>query len=714
MADKFTPEELKDALSSFESGMNAGVSPLLLQTNQLALATNGTMRGTFFRPRPPFRKMALNYSGAIQSAFEKGLWQDGTYYKPDSGAECLMAADSGKLYKLVIGDTSAAVSYVGGGTDQDPNAIQEWMWQSELYTIWNDGLHNPVFYSIQSGSDVVARSNYSISQSFNTYNTSQFVVPAFGSTVLGVVLNDVSNLVPGDILTNRYNGQYQVQAVGIGTADLLNLSASPPGQTVPTFTPSASAPANLFWSHIGNQLPPGRMGAYGMGRNWVCLPDGKQFVASDIEGGASGTPALDYRDAVLYITENTYLAGGGNFSVPGSIGEITAMRFGATLDASLGQGPLQVFTSEAVFSCNAPVDRTTWQSVTNPILTESLIGNGALSQNATILANGDFMFRSPIGLASLILARRDFDTWGNVPQSREVDPILNKDNFGLLKFGSAVIFDNRILFTARPTQADQGVYHPLIIALNFDPISSLRGKAPSIYDGQWIGLNVLKLITGKFGGVDRCFAFTLETTTNQIELYEILKTVEDPDFATDIITDFDGATERSIVQAFSSASIFNKHKADPTNELLKRLTNGEIMVDQLFGTVTFQAYWKPDQWPCWVPWYSWQECSGNATATNPGFRPRMGLGEPPALPCDSDNDRPLREGYTFQFRLVITGQCRFLGAHFTAWTISQDEFAKPKCCLKGFVIPPSARPQTVVGDSSGNIIVDGSGNLLGG
>ena len=61
-----------------------------------------------------------------------------------------------------------------------------------------------------------------------------------------------------------------------------------------------------------------------------------------------------------------------------------------------------------------------------------------LNQNGTVLANGDALFRSVDGLRSLILARRDFDTWGNVPQSREVQPTLDADNSSLLNWEAPV------------------------------------------------------------------------------------------------------------------------------------------------------------------------------------------------------------------------------------------------------------------------------------
>ena len=394
-------------------------------------------------------------------------------------------------------------------------------------------------------------------------------------------------------------------------------------------------------------------------------------MASDIVGGSSGTVSDNFRDAVLKVTENNYLAGGGNFAVPGSIGDITAMIFSANLDASLGQGPLQVFTRTNVFSCQAPVDRLTWQDLQSPILTQSLIGTGATSQNSTILVNSDIMYRSSEGIGSLILARREFSTWGNVPISAEVQTQIDDDSLSLLRFGSAITWDNRMLMTSSPNLSSAGVYHKSLAVINFDPISNLRGKSPAIYDGIWTGLNILQLVKGTFRGVPRAFALTYNTGTTEFEVYELIKSNE---------IEMDNG-ETDILMEFHSASLFNLPEADKNQRELKRLMDGEVYVDSIPAgkTASFQAYYKPDQWPCWIPWHQWVECAGKeSTNLKPQFRPRMGLGQPDPDLCDPSTNRPFREAYTFQFKLIFTN-CRFLGARFKAITVPQAMFA-PKIC----------------------------------
>lgn len=780
MAEKpFVSNAQYDSLFEFSAGMNSGVAAVLLPKNQLAYASNATVRGTFAQPRPPWVKYTLDYGGdtALQSAVNSGLWQGASFYKPDFGDVTLMASINGRLYQFTPQPNNVAtVIDVTGGNAQSQTAEQAWLWQSEKWLVWNDGVSNPVFWD----NTATFRSNFAtqidagVLAVLFTYVVSTQPGDAVAITASVPYVGNV-----GDIITINFGTpnppQFVVTLIGPGnliTGTNLNISLDTVHEL--TFLPGSTLtgrPGKL-------QLPPGRMGVYGLGRNWICLPDGRQFLASDIVGAASGTFANGFRDSVLFITENDYLVGGGTFTIPGNIGEIRAMRFTATLDAALGQGPLEIFTPTNAFSCQAPVDRLTWQTLQNPILTQSLIGNGAMGQNSTIGANSDTIFRSVDGIRSLILARRDFDVWGNTPISREMDIDLLKDEQDLLPFGSAVNFDNRLLMTlspkaiiqnvpaipaaiytlsagitmtdvstveasfvfpitpdyvgnvgdivalagagnfevtgfkpgflfvvnldfviapghiftfplgtaisrpnSAPTTKQFGVYHRALIALNFDPLSSMRGKAPAVYDGSWIGANFFQLLTGEINFSQRCFAFTYNTSAQRLELIEIL-----PGSTTEI---FDNGAS-PIVWGFESPVIFRDQ--DPRSRDFKRLVNGEIFIDDLIGRVDFQVWYRPDDYPCWIPWLNWSECADNVIPRSTvEFRPAIGLGGPSSRACDAVTGRPFREGYYFQVKIQIQGQCRFKGARFMAVTLPDPSFAKPGCdAICGDVIIPAS------------------------
>ena len=684
MPVEFKAAELFDFLEDFDGGVNQTRSPLKLPRNTLSGAVNVTVRNDFARHRPIYTKRPVTFSSlAAESAFKTGLFQGRSFYIPDNGPPGMVVAISGVLYDCVIvGNTITVTQVSTAGTAQDPDADQHWLWQAEKWIIWNDGKSNPVFFNVNPqnfngvldpGGKLCVRSNWAQSIVYNTTLAATLTIPNINSSV-AVQFTAIANLAVGNVVTIVGYGMFAVQDINGGTfvVTLINVNAGPIGTVIPVNT------AVTWKQQTGFQLPPGRMGTYGLGRVWESLIDGKQFVAGDLRGGASGTAAENYRDAVLSITENLYLVGGGTFSVPGALGSITAMRFVATLDSSLGQGPLQVLTPTNVFSCNAPIDRLTWQSMTNPILTESLITNGGKGQDSTQIANGDLMFRSIDGLRSLILGRRDFDVWGNCPISQEVADVLSLDDAGLLRFASSMVFDNRFLLTTHPVKGDHGVYWKGIVPLNFDPVSTLRGKLPSIYDsGVWNGLNVLSLVLGTFNDVERAFAYVWNALTGSIEIWEIAK-----DLDTNLY-DNDGTADIPIILNLDSSSL-KFGQDDPRSRQLLRLLDGEIQVEDLVGTVCFDVYYKPDQYPAWVPWYSWCVCQDTTPANSqPGFRPRMGLGEPNAKVYDKSNNRPLREAYTFQVRIVIKGHCTFIGARFKAVTIPQPSFApqitKPIC-----------------------------------
>ena len=679
MPSPFQPQTLYDYLDSLDGGVNSGSSPLKLRKDVMADAVNVTVRGEYATHRSAYHRRIVTYANTtIQTVVESGYFQGACDYLSDAGNSSKLALISGRLFQFAISGNSVTCAEVrivsNGSTDlvggpQASVEIQAWLWQSEYFVIIQDGKNPALFYD--GHSNTAYRSNWKQPVNYATTVTADFTggagIPAIGSSQI-IPFASIANLVTGNIVTLRNYGTFQVLVIAGLNVTLLNLTATPAGATGLTGTA-------VSWVNQGTQLPPGRMGCYGLGRNWQSLIDGKQFMAGDIVNGSSGTAANNFRDAVIYSTENLFIVGGGNFTVPGSVGAIRAMRFVATLDASLGQGPLQVFTSDRVFSCNAPVDRLTWQSVSNPILTESLIANGGLGQNSTVLANGDAMFRSVDGIRSLILARREFNTWGNVPISFEVSPLLENDDPGLLQFGSAIVFDNRMLMTVGTTQdtGGQGVYFQGLLAINFDTISSLSEKKPSVWDGLWTGLNVMQLTVGEVTGVQRAFAFVLNTgsTTRRIEFWEILNTFDD-------IADNDGTNALPITWQLDSSSL--RFGVGENDRKYMKLTNGEMQVNDLQGSCSFTTFFKPDQYPCWQPWASWTSCQGaDASDSQPGFRPRMGMGTPPGNVCDLSTNRPMTEGFTFQTRTRITGHCVIVGAWFEAQTKPMPAFARFEC-----------------------------------
>lgn len=602
-----------------DTGSAAAGTTVTGATSPLVFANLGVMGPPVYNPvvLSPVQSSAL-----VQGAVQNGVFQGACFASDDAGNPSLVALISQRLFQfLILGNQilcSEIFIYPEGPIT--PIQPQAWLWQAERWVIVQDGVNNPIFLDLNGGMGVTPQSgvpNFGTavrslgmtgSASYATLITegsggAVWVIPAIGAS-FSVTVSSAANLSVGLQVTFLGFGTFQVTTISGLTVTFENINSPNVGTEFSGATIYWTAPTLL-------QMPPGCMGAYGLGRNWLALPGRITFIAGDIVDGASGTAGYNFRDAVLNMAENSYITGGGTFSIPASGGEsIQSIMFLSTLDVSLGQGPVQVFTNLRVFSCNAPVDRLTWQSLTNPILTVALIGAGAEGQNSTVMANGDPLFRSQDGVRSLTFSTINFynpnNLWTNVPISFEVSPTLYNDNSALLQYGSAIVFDNRFLMTCNPVQCAQGVYFPGLVPINFDTASTIKTHASPVWDGAiWTGMNVLQLNCGEVAGLPRAFAFCLNTSSAAagIEIYEILPS-KGPLAQTN---DWNGTALVPIQWQFDSPSL--RFKVPKDEHVYMQLSNGEIWVDDMVGPVTFNVQYKPDQFPCWTQWREWTATS---------------------------------------------------------------------------------------------------------
>lgn len=644
-----------DGFLELSGGVNSGWVPALLKQNTLAWATNCTCRGGFVTHRPGLTRLPLVFKDdVVRKRVVEGKFQGGDFYNPDSGDSYLLASISGRLFKFTINDENSTVTEV---------------------TINASTLTTADFNTPATGQNIQVQ----VSSTANIFVNSPIQIGLVNYTVVSI---DTAT----QLTVTNVDG-VQGDPVSIGTT-LIYWDVNPAlrnqvwmvqaekwmiiqdGQSVPIFFDGASSRRSV--PELG-QIQAGKMMEYHRGRVAKVNPDGRTFSIGDIVYGSSGTVGEQFRDSVLYVKENNYLVGGGFFYVPGTFGDITFMRGMADLDKSLGQGPLMVGTAKAIFTVDLPTDRTTWQALTNPILSVAQIANGGRSQDSTVNINGDIFTRANDGVRSLTQASRDFLTsWGNTPISREMNRLLPSDDDSLLGYASGVFFDNRLLMTASPSYSRRGVFNRGTVALDFDVLSSMRDKLPSAWEGLWQGTNILKIVVGEFRNTTRCFQWIV-TGEGDIELFEQTKT-EIRDTYTNPFP---------IKWAFETSALLRKGEA--YHELdLKRLMGGELYVDDVFGTVAFKVFYKPDQHPCWIPWHSWSVCvlekqcsvspEGCLDTTNykPLFVPRMPFGIPSGE-CDTNGTkRPYREARTFQVRVEVIGHCVIRGMRIMAITIPEQ------------------------------------------
>lgn len=404
-----------------------------------------------------------------------------------------------------------------------------------------------------------------------------------------------------------------------------------------------------------DEIKTGTVMRYVNGRIWYALPSGFEFRATDLVY-ADGS-----RASVLKETESDFLIG-GNFSVPSDGGPITAMAVPGNLDTSLGQGPLLVFTPKYVFSVQAPLDREAWASVNYPIQAVSQNSNGALGARSTITVNGDVFYRAADGIRSFVIARRDFGSWGNTPVSGEMARTLENETENLLQFGSAVVFDNRLLMTSQPVYRNNGTIHKSLTVLDFELISNMKKKLPPSWDGIWTGLDILQVVKASTATGEFAYIFS-RASNDAIQIWEITTGAIEDEVSSNTFTPIEWEWQ---TRAFNFGTPFGQ----------KRLDYGEIWIGDLRKSVTFWAGYRPDQYPGWVPWNCWTEC---ATVDNcgiggcipiqlgqPQYRYKLRL--PTVRPdCSEVLGNQYRLLYEAQMRVKVSGWCRIKGVRVHAY-----------------------------------------------
>ena len=429
------------------------------------------------------------------------------------------------------------------------------------------------------------------------------------------------------------------------------------------------------------ELPAATAMVYYQGRIWYAM--GRTVSAGDIVGGPSGTPPYNFRDSILKVTENPLAIGGDGFSVPTNAGDIRGLSFFATLDTTLGQGNLIIFTRKSVYSLYVPITRADWiaASASNaPLMTVVQNTNGGVNDRSIVAQNGDLYFQSlEPSIRSLISALRYFQQWANPPTSSNENRILEFVNRSLMHFGSGIAFDNRLLQATLPIQKPQGCIHQAILPLDFTPLSTLNAQRPPNWEGHYEGLDFLQLLEMDFGGLQRAFAIVLSRLDQSIQLWE---------FVTGQTTDVQAGGQEARITMQIEFPAFTAGDED----LLKRLTGAELFIDSVYGTVDFNLEYRPDFDTCWHAWKQWRICSPRnscETVENPVCYPLTPFGEsyrssqtipvPPQEDCESSTGRPAYIFYQCQPRLTVTGYCRIRGIRLFMEAMERELYAGLVC-----------------------------------
>jgi hypothetical protein len=175
---------------------------------------------------------------------------------------------------------------------------------------------------------------------------------------------------------------------------------------------------------------------------------------------------------------------------------------------------------------------------------------------------------------------------------------------------------------------------------------------------------------GRVNGSIRCFAFTFNITRQKIELHEL---IDEADTKANGQYKDDGVTD--IEWGFESPMLFSSD-IKPLGQFV-RLSNGEVSLTDIKGSVTVKVSYRPLNYPCWLDYHTFTVCADvSAASSQAQYLYRIGLGEPSSRDVDLINDMPFREGPAFQFMFEITGSCTFQGAKFEAVEVPMQKFAK--------------------------------------
>ncbi len=396
---------------------------------------------------------------------------------------------------------------------------------------------------------------------------------------------------------------------------------------------------------LKKEVPIGTRMAYGNGRLWVVV-NGNTLVAGDIVGNGAGSE--------LQFTETTYLSGGGALFYPAPI---QALAFLPTNDTSTGYGSLIVFGAEFTDTVRAEITERDLWSIVPGFQLDTLQGIGAVSSASVTRVNQDLYWRDVGGqIRSLRSARADQLSPGNSPQSREVSRITDFETAAWLTQCAGTYFDNRVYFTASPfLLAGDVIGFRNLIALDCAPLSTMRGKAPPAYDGQYSGANFVRMLTGRFNGDPRMFLISSDDD-GQNRLWEMMPGVREDAYQTESY----GAIIPKRIECEAEFRRFNF--GNPSQ--LKQIVRADFYPAEISGEVEVKLYWRVgnrNQWqlcdtvafcakmtdPETTDPHVWK----NLTAQERGKIKSFTFPEPK----DSVTNFLQTVGYDFQLRLVWTG-----------------------------------------------------------
>ena len=640
---------LLEGQRDFSGGMDSSKSPNLIGGNAVSRAVNVTFRGGTPTTRPGFQQLIL--ANAVEEAnlgldfFVNGLFQGAFYYQDRRAGynPSLFCVMSGHVIKIDLGTYEVQRLFP---VVEAPDIISgsQYIIKSIGSTTWTTygALTNNIGVTFISNTTGGAGTGTAYSTGpMNIYDDCYFVqaenflIIQDGTSTPRIwdgdnlwlsskgPANSTGKIAQIPIGTTMAYGQGRLFVTNTartsGTAGDLAYGGSTNQKTITsgahTGTRYRFTTSTVHGFAAGNVVTvSGHSSEFGLNGTWS-IANIHSTTEFDIDfttttakgnGGFVTKANIGVASDLLRFTETTYLDEGGSLQVPSFLGKVTGLIFMPVQDIGSGQGDLLVFCETGVVSLAVSVPRSQWKN-TAGFQRIALASIGSTGQESLTSANGDIFFRSFDGLRTYRNARAEFNTFGRVPLSAEMNSVLDFDTKSMLKNCSSIVFDNRFLFTASPEITFTGVSNsaltkrPItfstIVALDFTTLASIGAQRASCYDGMWKGLDVTKLVTGVVDGKPRAFAFCVDYNVN----------------ATNTIWEI--TTDTYVDQPVNSAPVPIKSILETRSFQLgspsevKKLIRADLWLGSLRGNTEFSVYWRPDEYPCFRDWHTFSRCA---------------------------------------------------------------------------------------------------------
>jgi len=672
-------------------------NPFGLNRNQLSWLCNGTVRDCGISPRDGWLK-----NGTIVASADY-LFQGGVTYVPiDDSDPYAIISVSGEILKVDF-DTGAVTNLSQQfNLRNSATAPHAFFQQANRFMVIQSGdnVTLPLFWdgaTLRRSNGLTGNVGQPGPTVYNlTFNTWQSI-PSVGSnrtwglTAIYPGANGDIGVFQLQSATGWNFGTFEVVAhslVAPFTVTLKTVSSDRVGQYInqlPAFFTLTVAPPEVSINEIPASGP---MSYYG-NRIWYTL--GRVISGGDMifnrSSGTNEAPTFyGYADSLLKVTENPLAIDGDGFEIPSQDGNIRAVKYGAAIDASLGQGRLFIGTPKAVYALYVPVNRQDWIDATadrQPLMTIVQLNNGPVNDRGVVAVNGDLYYQSlDLSIRSLNQSVRLFTTPGNRNISAPERRILQLADRSVMRDVSGICFDNRLLETTLPRAVPQGIVHDAIVPLDFIPISTFVAEKQPNWEGNYEGIPIFQLVTADFGGRERAFAFAYGNDQS-LQLWELTQAGKF-DFSTDPVLE-------NRVKWYLETPAYTFGDSIGAEEL-KKLVGGEIWIDRLLGTVVFTLEWRVDSSTCWIPWITWDECSPKNTAETVGFpdgyttplsecyKQTMILPKPDPACAPCAMARPANIGFQYQLKLTILGFCRVRGIWIYAEPVQRGLYQPNTVC----------------------------------